>query len=154
MKVIRPEYTLPKVEEKPTIKENLTVQKEEKNIKDKIQKNITFYENELSDLIAGKMGTNIDYAGGQKYYRGLINGYKDCLEMVEKCEIKPCIIPNNENLIDDNTDSIKYLMQSVIDNGLSKDENKIKVEIYLTKRQFELWNKKGGEKWLKKMLQH
>lgn len=42
--------------------------------------------------------------------------------------------------------SLDILMQQTI------DENKIKVEITLTKRQYELWNKKGGEKWLKKKL--
>lgn len=41
---------------------------------------------------------------------------------------------------------LEQLMQQVI------DENKIKVEITLTKKQYELWNKKGGIKWLKKAL--
>ena len=41
---------------------------------------------------------------------------------------------------------IEQLMQQTI------DENKIKVEITLTKRQKELFDKKGGEKWLKKVL--
>ena len=61
-------------------------------------------------------------------------------------------------LIDDNTykeeenpseqkkEDFNALMEKTI------DENKIKVEIILTKRQYELWNKKGGEKWLKKKL--
>ena len=32
------------------------------------------------------------------------------------------------------------------------EENKIKVEITLTKSQYELWKKKGEEKWMKQIL--
>ena len=32
------------------------------------------------------------------------------------------------------------------------EENKIKVEFTLTKRQYELWLKRGSERWLKKLL--
>ena len=41
---------------------------------------------------------------------------------------------------------LEYLMQETI------NENKIKVEFTLTKKQYELWIKKGGVKWLKDKL--
>ena len=49
---------------------------------------------------------------------------------------KPTIIAFN---VDD-------LMQQTI------NENKIKVEFYLTKKQYKMWHEKGAEKWLKKKL--
>ena len=64
-----------------------------------------------------------------------------------------------EALIDDNTKvpieyntkvPIEYLMQSVINSTPTKD--KIKVEFYLTQRQYKLWQKKGEVAWLKKAL--
>ena len=93
--------------------------------------------------------------------------------------IRPEYTPPKEELIDDNTfkeelkknvytkeekeyiekrpimqmpelseveDSIISLMQQTI------DENKIKVEFTLTKRQYYLWQKKGEVAWLKKAL--
>ena len=71
-----------------------------------------------------------------------------------------------EELIDDNTsvfiDGHKVSLWDEKNMSFEKDyeqlinetieENKIKVEIILTKKQYELWNKKGGEKWLKKKL--
>lgn len=47
---------------------------------------------------------------------------------------------------DEKISLLDALMQQTI------NENKIKVEITLTKRQYDLWIKKGGEKWLKKVL--
>ena len=67
----------------------------------------------------------------------------------EKTEIK------KEELIDDNTykepivinmPCVADLMQQTI------NENSIKVEIILTKKQFDLWVKRGAEKWLKRLL--
>lgn len=64
----------------------------------------------------------------------------------------PAII--DEPSTDANT--IEELMNNVLkeNNYITQKENPnlIKIECYLTKRQFELWNKKGGEKWLKKAL--
>ena len=59
-------------------------------------------------------------------------------------EIKRITPINNGLQID--AKPIKKLMQEII------DENKIKVEITLTKRQKEIFDKKGGERWLKKQL--
>ena len=52
-----------------------------------------------------------------------------------------------EKLIDDNT-TIENLMDEIIK---QKDE-KIQVTISLTKRQYDLYLKKGGEAWIKKAL--
>lgn len=59
------------------------------------------------------------------------------------------VMPFEQEVLEMNFDkpnSIEQLMQQTI------NENKIKVEITLTKRQKELFDKKGGEKWLKKVL--
>ena len=47
--------------------------------------------------------------------------------------------------------TIEDLMNSVIEES-KQDDNKVTVTITLTKRQNELWLKKGGESWLKKAL--
>lgn len=52
-----------------------------------------------------------------------------------------------EKLIDDNT-TIENLMDEIIK---QKDE-KIQITISLTKRQYDLYLKKGGEAWFKKAL--
>ena len=44
--------------------------------------------------------------------------------------------------------SIEDIMNDVINNGTKN----ITFTITLTKKQYELWTKKGGEKWLKKAL--
>lgn len=65
----------------------------------------------------------------------------------------------NEPLVDDTTTPVQYLMDSVIadkDRIINKEPvtmgNYVRFEITLTKRQYELWQKKGGEKWLKRAL--
>lgn len=68
-------------------------------------------------------------------------------------ETKRLLEFEDNQLIDDNTSTIEHLMHSVINGGLLKeDSNAVKVEFTLTKRQYELWQKKGAEKWLKKAL--
>ena len=104
MKIIRPEYTPPKAEEKPTTEKISEVQKEEK---------------------------------------------KQLLDEMTAIS-QECGLYDDNQLIDDNTNSIEHLMQSVINNGIT--ENTIKVEFTLTKRQYELWQKKGEVAWLKKAL--
>lgn len=58
------------------------------------------------------------------------------------------------NLIQDEPiGTIEDLMNSVLkENNYKIDPNKVKVELYLTKRQYDLYTKKGGESWLKKAL--
>jgi hypothetical protein len=60
----------------------------------------------------------------------------------------------NTNLIQDEPrGTIEDLMNSVLkENNYKIDPNKVKVELYLTKRQYDLYTKKGGESWLKKAL--
>lgn len=54
---------------------------------------------------------------------------------------------NNNELISDSTSVIKFAMYEALEN--TKD---ITFTITLTKKQKELWDKKGGIKWLKKAL--
>ena len=57
----------------------------------------------------------------------------------------------NEELIDDNTDkdqTIKNLMDEII----KQKDDRVQVTISLTKRQYDLYLKKGGESWLKKVI--
>lgn len=48
-----------------------------------------------------------------------------------------------EKLMDEVIEEKKFLLD---------DENKFKVTILFTERQYNLWKNKGGEKWLKKAL--
>ena len=73
------------------------------------------------------------------------------------CEINP----DTDNVIkEDNNGTIEDLMNSVLQNNnyvIEKEKEKenpnlVKVEFYLTKRQYGLWVKKGEVKWLKKKL--
>lgn len=55
---------------------------------------------------------------------------------------------NTDLIIDDNTDEITEIMDSVIKDNV----NTVTFKITLTKRQYELYTKKGGICWLKKVL--
>ena len=55
--------------------------------------------------------------------------------------------PEKEMLIDDYTKKMDYIVNETLEN--TKD---ITFTITLTKKQKELWDKKGGIKWLKKAL--
>lgn len=52
-----------------------------------------------------------------------------------------------EKLIDDNT-TIENLMDEII----KQKDDKIQVTISLTKRQYDLYLKKGGESWIKRVI--
>lgn len=61
----------------------------------------------------------------------------------------------NEELIDDNTgkdQTIEKIMDDIIAEKTTLLEDKYQVTVYLTERQYNLWKKKGGEKWLKRAL--
>ena len=80
-----------------------------------------------------------------------VTQFKEKEEVV--CEINP------DNVIkEDNNDTIEDLMNSVLQNNnyvIEKEKenpNLVKVKFYLTKRQYDLYTKKGGESWLKKAL--
>lgn len=47
--------------------------------------------------------------------------------------------------------TVEALMDSIIQEK-EQNPNEVKVEFMLTKRQFSIWEKKGGVKWLKKKL--
>lgn len=57
----------------------------------------------------------------------------------------------NEELIDDNTGKDPTI-ENLMDEIIKQKDDKIQVTISLTKRQYELYLKKGGESWLKKAL--
>ena len=58
--------------------------------------------------------------------------------------VEPTPVPVQVNL------SIENLMDEVIATDIN--ENKLKVTILFTERQYNLWKNKGGEKWLKRAL--
>jgi len=60
-----------------------------------------------------------------------------------------------EEIIGDNTDknkTIENLMDDIITEKTTLLNDKYQVTVYLTERQYNLWKKKGGEKWLKRAL--
>ena len=68
---------------------------------------------------------------------------------IDNKEVKPHEAKKIEiDYIDDNTNPIDYIMNEVID----ENTNKITFSITLTKRQYELYTRKGGICWLKKAL--
>lgn len=75
---------------------------------------------------------------GVMYQERRVVDRKSLLDEEPKKEVETKQIILDDNMID--------LMNQTI------EENKIKVEIILTKRQHELWLKKGGEKWLKQII--
>ena len=55
--------------------------------------------------------------------------------------------------VDDKDLTVEALMDSIIqEKEKEQNPNEVKVEFTLTKRQFSIWEKKGGVKWLKKKL--
>lgn len=68
---------------------------------------------------------------------------------IDNKEVKPFKVEKVEvDYIDDKTNPIEYIMNEVI----NENTNKITFSITLTKRQYDLFNKKGGVSWLKKVL--
>ena len=53
--------------------------------------------------------------------------------------------------VDEQGLTVEALMDSIIQEK-EQNPNEVKVEFMLTKRQFSIWEKKGGVKWLKKKL--
>ena len=56
-----------------------------------------------------------------------------------------------EELIDDNTGKDQTI-ENLMDEIIKQKDDKIQVTISLTKRQYDLYVKKGGEAWVKKAL--
>lgn len=57
----------------------------------------------------------------------------------------------NKELIDDNTGKDKTI-ENLMDEVIKQKNDKIQVTISLTKRQYDLYVKKGGESWVKKAI--
>ena len=57
----------------------------------------------------------------------------------------------DEELIDDNTGKDQTI-ENLMDEIIKQKDDKIQVTISLTKRQYDLYLKKGGEAWIKKAL--
>ena len=65
---------------------------------------------------------------------------------------KPVIISrHDEELIDDNTGKDQTI-ENLMDEIIKQKDDKVQVTISLTKRQYDLYLKKGAESWLKKAL--
>lgn len=58
------------------------------------------------------------------------------------------IIKKKEEIIEDKNQTIENLMNEII----KQKDDKIQITISLTKRQYDLYLKKGGESWIKKAL--
>lgn len=56
-----------------------------------------------------------------------------------------------EELIDDNTGKDQTI-ENLMDEIIKQKDDRVQVTISLTKRQYDLYLKKGGEAWLKKAL--
>lgn len=56
-----------------------------------------------------------------------------------------------EELIDDNTGKDQTI-ENLMDEIIKQKDDKIQVTISLTKRQYDLYLKKGGESWIKKVI--
>lgn len=57
----------------------------------------------------------------------------------------------DEELIDDNT-SKDQTIENLMDEIIKQKDDKVQVTISLTKRQYDLYLKKGGEAWIKKVI--
>jgi hypothetical protein len=58
---------------------------------------------------------------------------------------------SKELLIDDNTGKDQTI-ENLMDEIIKQKDDKIQVTISLTKRQYDLYLKKGGESWIKKVI--
>ena len=79
-----------------------------------------------------------------------------------KLMTEPQIKQDDDILVDDNTYKVKEVdptengvnltIKNLMDEIIKQKDDKIQVTISLTKRQYDLYLKKGGEAWLKKAL--
>lgn len=82
----------------------------------------------------------------------------------QECKLydEPQINQGDDILVDNNTYKVKEVeptekgvdltIENLMDEIIKQKDNKIQVTISLTKRQYELYLKKGGESWFKKAL--
>ena len=79
-----------------------------------------------------------------------------------KLMIEPQIKQGDDLLVDDNTYKVKEVeltengvdltIENLMDEIIKQKDDRVKVTISLTKRQYDLYTKKGGICWLKKAL--
>ncbi len=78
----------------------------------------------------------------------IINGHE--VTPFTKDEVEQTFNPNEE-LIDDNTDK-NQTIENLMDEIIKQKDDRVQITISLTKRQYDLYLKKGGESWLKKVI--
>ena len=79
-----------------------------------------------------------------------------------KLMVEPQIKQGVDILVDDNTYKVKEVeptvngvnltIENLMDEIIKQKDDKIQVTISLTKRQYDLYVKKGGESWIKKVI--
>ena len=82
----------------------------------------------------------------------------------QECKLydEPQIKQGDDILVDDNTYKVKEVeptkngvnltIENLMDEIIKQKDDKIQVTISLTKRQYDLYLKKGGESWVKKVI--
>ena len=149
MKIIRPQ-TPPqkKVEEKNT--------KELLNEMTEMPQQMGLYEEQVKEEICNPVNNFIkeeiinNVTVEKCYFDTKIGAYRLKLSNITEPIIIP-ILPEEYEQIQKETvaDPIETLMSET---QAEIDTNQIKVEFTLTKRQYDLWVKKGAERWVKKAL--
>ena len=77
--------------------------------------------------------------------------------------IRPQIKQGDDILVDDNTSieiveptpvpvQVDLTIENLMDEIIKQKDDKVQITISLTKRQYDLYLKKGGESWLKKVI--
>ena len=70
--------------------------------------------------------------------------------------VEPQIKQGDDILVDDNTykevEHPKLTIENLMDEIIKQKDDKIQVTISLTKRQYNLYLKKGGEIWVKRVI--
>ena len=79
-----------------------------------------------------------------------------------KLMVEPQIKQGDDLLVDDNTYKVKEVeptengvdltIENLMDEIIKQKDDRAQITISLTKRQYDLYLKKGGESWLKKTL--
>ena len=79
-----------------------------------------------------------------------------------KLMIEPQIKQGDDLIVDDNTYKVKEVestekgvdltIENLMDEIIKQKDDRVQVTISLTKRQYDLYLKKGGEAWVKKII--
>lgn len=78
-----------------------------------------------------------------------------------KLMVEPQIKQGDDILVDDNTYTVgdevdkiqkNKTIENLMDEIIKQKDDKVQVTISLTKRQYDLYLKKGGEQWIKKVI--